>query len=159
MEESFTQWIVKHTVYRFLRWKCGGSHREARTSNCTHRQSQPGCHQGQSCAGATNHQKPSSNISCQEPPREIPPMTKSCGRDLMSKADQNSRDPLNLLKHLAQNQNLSTVIILCLSPTLLSLTGGYSRPPFSGKNQLRALVNKSPGHDRSVSIQTPLMAF
>ena len=50
-------------------------------------------------------------------------------------------------------------IILCLSPTLLSLTGGYSRPPFSGKNQPRALVNKSPGHDRSVSIQTPLIAF
>ena len=109
MEESFTQWSVKHTVYRFLRWKCGGSHREARTSNCTHRQSQPGCHQGQSCAGATNHQKPSSNICCWEPPQEISPMTRSCGRDLMSKADQNSRDPLNLLKHLSQNQNLSTV--------------------------------------------------
>ena len=49
--------------------------------------------------------------------------------------------------------------ILCLSPTLLTLTGGYPWPPFSGKSQLRALVNKSPGHDRSVSIQTPLMAF
>ena len=30
--------------------------------------------------------------------------------------------------------------ILCLSPTLLTLTGVYPRPPFSGKNQLRALV-------------------
>ena len=49
--------------------------------------------------------------------------------------------------------------ILCLSPTLLTLTGGYPRATFSGKNQLRALVNKSPGHDRSVSIKTPLMAF
>ena len=49
--------------------------------------------------------------------------------------------------------------ILCLSPTLLTLTGGYPRPPFSGKSQLRALVNKSPGHDGSVSIQIPLMAF
>ena len=49
--------------------------------------------------------------------------------------------------------------ILCLSPTLLTLAGGYPRPPFSGKSQLRALINKSPGHDRSVSIQTPLMAF
>ena len=49
--------------------------------------------------------------------------------------------------------------ILCLSPTLLTLTGGYSQPPFSGKNQLRALVNKSHGHDSSVLIQTPLMAF
>ena len=44
--------------------------------------------------------------------------------------------------------------ILCLSPTLLTLTGGYPRPPFSEENQLRALVNKSPGHERSISIQT-----
>ena len=49
--------------------------------------------------------------------------------------------------------------ILCLSPTLLTSTGGYPQPPFSGKSQHRALVNKSPRHDRSVSIQTPLMAF
>ena len=46
--------------------------------------------------------------------------------------------------------------ILCLSPTLLTLTGGYPRPPFSEENQLRALVNKSPGHERSISIQTPV---
>ena len=49
--------------------------------------------------------------------------------------------------------------ILCLSPTLLTWTGGYPQPPFSGKSQLTALINKSAGHDRSVSIQTPLMAF
>ena len=46
--------------------------------------------------------------------------------------------------------------VLCLSPTLLTLTGGYPRPPFSEENQLRALVNKSPGHERSISIQTPV---
>ena len=45
--------------------------------------------------------------------------------------------------------------ILCLSPTLLTLTGGYPRPPFSGENQLRALANKSLGHERNISIQTP----
>ena len=49
--------------------------------------------------------------------------------------------------------------ILCLSPTLLTLTGGYPRPPFSGKSQLRASVNKSPGHERNISILTPLLAF
>ena len=49
--------------------------------------------------------------------------------------------------------------ILCLSPTLLTLTGGYPRPPFSGKSQRRALVNKSPGHERNISILTPLLAF
>ena len=45
--------------------------------------------------------------------------------------------------------------ILQLSPTPLTLTGGYPRPPFSEGNQLKDLVNKPPGHNRSVSIQTP----
>ena len=49
--------------------------------------------------------------------------------------------------------------ILCLSPTLLTLTGGYPRPPFSEENQLRALVNKSPVLERSISILTSLLAF
>ena len=49
--------------------------------------------------------------------------------------------------------------ILCLSPTLLTSTGGYPWPPFSGENQLRALANKPFGHERSISIQTPLLAF
>ena len=44
--------------------------------------------------------------------------------------------------------------ISCLSPTLLTLTEGYPRPPFSGKNQLRPLANKSPGHERNISNQT-----
>ena len=67
--------------------------------------------------------------------------------------------PWNCLSICSKTKICLLFIILCLSPTLLSLTGGYPRPPFSGKNQLRALVNKSPGHDRSVSIQTPLLAF
>ena len=50
-------------------------------------------------------------------------------------------------------------IILCLSPTLLTFTGGYPRPPFSEKNQLRALVNKSPGLERSIFTLTPLLLF
>ena len=45
--------------------------------------------------------------------------------------------------------------ILCLSPTLLTLTGSYPQPPFSGENQLRALANKSLGYERKISIQTP----
>ena len=60
---------------------------------------------------------------CQEPAQKIPPMTRSCGRDLTSKVDQDSRDPLDLLEHLPQNQNLSVCLtILCLSSTLLTLT-------------------------------------
>ena len=123
--------------------------------------------------------------SCQEPAREIPPMTRShegdltskasglkglpgpvppvtrsCGRDLTSKADQDLRDPRtcsNIYPRLESACLLFT--ILCLSPTPLTPTGGCPCPPFSEENQLRALVNKSPGHNRSVSIQTPLMAL
>ena len=91
---------------------------------------------------------------CQEQAWEIPPVTRSYGRDLTSKADQDSRDPLDLLEHLPQNQNLSYYFVPFTNSS--DINRGL---PFSGKSQLRALVNKSPGHDRSVSIQTPLMAF
>ena len=49
--------------------------------------------------------------------------------------------------------------ISCLSPTPLTLTGGYPQPPFSGKNQLRTLANKSPGHERNISNQTPSVSI
>ena len=49
--------------------------------------------------------------------------------------------------------------ILCLSPTLLTLTGGYPRPPLSEENQLKALVNKSPGLERSIFTLIPLLLF
>ena len=44
---------------------------------------------------------------CWEPPWEIPPMTRSCGRAMTSKANHGSRDPLDLLEHLPPNKNLS----------------------------------------------------
>ena len=37
-------------------------------------------------------------------------MTRSCGRGLTGKANQDSRDPLDLLGHLPQNQNLSVLL-------------------------------------------------
>ena len=49
--------------------------------------------------------------------------------------------------------------ILCLSPTLLTLTGGYPRPLFSGENQRMALANKPPGHEGNISIQTPSVSI
>ena len=73
-----------------------------------------------------------------------------------AKVDQASRDPPESARASTPKPESVCLAILCLSPTLLTLTGGYPRPSFSGKSQLRALVN---GHDRSVSIQTPLMAF
>ena len=92
---------------------------------------------------------------CQEPPREIPPMTRSCGRELLSKASE-----LNGLPRLSRTSTPKPesicFTISWLSPTPLTLTGGYFWPPFSGENQLRAIANKSPGHERNISNQNPL---
>ena len=76
----------------------------------------------------------------------------------MGKADQDSRDPLDLLKHLPQNQNSSVLLFYAIHQTLLTLTGGYPRPPFSEENKLGALANKSPEHEKSVSTQASLLA-
>ena len=98
--------------------------------------------------------------TCREPPREIPPMTK-----VMWKRPDKQRGirprgtPWICSSIYPQTKIYLLFIILCFSPTLLSLTGGYPRPPFSGKSQLRALVNKSLGHERNISILTPLLAF
>ena len=80
-------------------------------------------------------------------------------RDLVGKVYQGSRDPLDLLEHLPPKPESVCLTILCLPPTPLIPVRGYPRLPFSEENQLRALVNKSPRHNRSVSIQTPLMAL
>ena len=73
-------------------------------------------------------------------------------RDLTGKADQDPRDPLDLLEHVPQNQNLSILLSYAFCQTLLILMGAVP-------DHLITLVNKSPGHDKSVSIQTPLIAF
>ena len=97
-------------------------------------------------------------LHCWEPAREIPPMTKSCGRELLSKASE--------LKGLPRLSGASTpkpesvcFTISWLSPTPLTLTGGYPRPPFSRESQLRAIANKSPGHERNISNQTPSVSI
>ena len=96
--------------------------------------------------------------TCWEPARAILPMTRSCGRDLISKASG-----LEGLPRLSQasTPKLESVCftISCLSPTPLTLTGGYPQPSFSGENQLRALANKSPGHERNISNQTPSVSI
>ena len=70
---------------------------------------------------------------CREPPQEIPPMTRSCGRDLTSKADQNSRDALNLFKHLPRNQNLSTVYYIISFTNSFVINRGLSPTNFLWK--------------------------
>ena len=93
---------------------------------------------------------------CREPPREIPPMTRSCGRELLSKASG--------LKGLPGPSRPSTwrpesVLLSCVFHQLSWHTGGYPWPPFSEENQLRALANKSPGHERNISNQTPSVSI
>ena len=68
--------------------------------------------------------KESDATECREPARAIPPMTRSCGRELLSKASG--------LKGLPRPARASTpkpesvyLTVLCISPTLLTLTGGY----------------------------------
>ena len=96
---------------------------------------------------------------CWEPPREIPPMTKVMRREPDSKGGSGLKGPPGSSRASTPKPESVCLTLLCLSPTLLTLTGGYPRPPFSGKSQLRALVNKSPGHERNISILTPLLAF
>ena len=95
---------------------------------------------------------------CQEPAREFPPMTRSCGRGLTGKVSQGSRGPWICLSIYPKTR-------ICLFYYFTTFTnssdikGGYPQPPFSEGNKLRALVNKPPGHNKSVSIQTPQMAL
>ena len=49
--------------------------------------------------------------------------------------------------------------ILCLSPTLLTLMGAIPNHLSLDKIKLRALANKSLGHERNISIQTPSVAI
>ena len=94
--------------------------------------------------------------TCREPPREIPPMTKVMRRE----PDRQRRIRPQGTPSICLSIYPKTRI--CLSYYFVPFTNSSDINrglPFSGKSQLRALVNKSPGHDRSVSIQTPQMAF
>ena len=95
---------------------------------------------------------------CWEPPREIPPMTRSCGTELLSKASELNGLPRLSWASIPKPESVRFTISW-LSPTPLTLTGGYSWPPFSGENQLRAIDNKSPGHERNISNQTPSVSI
>ena len=77
---------------------------------------------------------------CREPAQEIPPMTRSCGGELIGKADQNLGDSPGPARASTPKPKSICLLftILCFSPTPLTLTGGYPQPPFSEENQLRA---------------------
>ena len=89
------------------------------------------------------------------------PWQRSCGEDLTGKGGwglEGFPGPARACTPKPKSVCL-LFTMLCLSTTLLILAGGYPQPPFSGENQLRALVDKSLGHERNVSIQTPSDGF
>ena len=98
------------------------------------------------------------SVLCREPAQAIPPRTRSCGRELLSKASELIRPPRLSPSSTAKPESVCFTI-LWLSPTLLTLTRVYSWPPFSGENQLRAISNKSPAHERNISYQTPSVSI
>ena len=96
---------------------------------------------------------------CWEPPREIPSMTK-----VMQKRPDRQR----WIKPQGTPWICSSIhpkTKICLSYYFMPFTNssdinrGLSPTTFLWKSQLRALVNKSPGHERNISILTPLLAF
>ena len=90
----------------------------------------------------------------------LPGFADGCRGDLTGEADPDSRAPWTCLSICPGTKVCCPLFtILCLSPAPLTLTGGSPRPPFSEGNQVRALVNMSPGHERSISVLTPLLAF
>ena len=94
---------------------------------------------------------------CREPPWEIPPMTKV----IRKRPDRQRQIRPQGTPWICSSIYPKTGT--CLSYYFVPFTNssdinrGYLWPPFSGKSQLRALVNKSPGHERNISILTPLL--
>ena len=65
--------------------------------------------------------------------------------------------PLYFLEHLPPKPESACFTVLCFPPTLLTLTGGLSpHHLFLEKVNSELLDNRSPGHNKSVSIQKPL---
>ena len=85
-------------------------------------------------------------------------MKGSRGRELLSKASGLEGLPRPARASTPKPESVC-LTVLCISPTLLTLTGGYPQPHFSGENQLRVLANKSPGHERNISNQTPFVSI
>ena len=95
--------------------------------------------------------------TCRDPAQEIPPMTRSCREAWWVRRVGPQGFPLEFPEHLPPKPASAYFTVLCFPPTLLTLTGGC--PPttfFLEKVNLELLDNKSPGHNKSVSIQKPL---
>ena len=96
---------------------------------------------------------------CREPPREIPPMTKVMRR----RSDGQRRVRIQGTPWTSSSTYPKTRI--CPSYYSVPFTSSpdinrvLSPTTFLWKNQLRALANKSPGHERNISNQTPSVSI
>ena len=61
------------------------------------------------------------------------PWQRSWGRDLTGKGESGLEGPPGPAQASTPTPESICLTILCLSPTLLTLTGDYPQPPFSGK--------------------------
>ena len=86
-------------------------------------------------------------------------MTRSCGEDLTGKGGSEFKGLPGPDQASTPKPESVCLTILCLSRTLLTLTEGYPQPPFSGENQPRAIANKSLGHEKNISNQTPSVSI
>ena len=100
------------------------------------------------------------SLVCWEPGWGTPPVAKVMGKEAQhtQRWDRASGVPLEILEHLPPKPESACFTVVCFPPTLLTLTGGCPPPPhlFLEKVNLELLGNKSPGHNKSVSIQKPL---
>ena len=99
------------------------------------------------------------NGMCQEPARGIPPMAKVMRKGAWqnTKAGPSLRGPPGFSR--ASTPKTSVCLLYCVMLSTYSSDINRGLPPyhlFLEKDNLELLDNKSPGHNKSVSIQKPL---
>ena len=98
-----------------------------------------------------------SHVDCREPAREIPPMTRSCGEAWWARQVRPQGFPLDFPEHLPSKTRICLLYCVMLSTYSSDINRGLSpHHLFLEKVNLELLDSKSPGHNKSVSIQKPL---
>ena len=93
----------------------------------------------------------------QDPAWGIPPVTRSCGRALMARLIRPQVFPLEFPEHPPPKTRVCLLYCVMLSTYSSDINRGLSpHHLFLEKVNLELLDNKSPGHNKGVSIQKPL---